>query len=79
MIEQLVVNGKDAWIKVDPHPVEPENPHIIPTEYFTATYYFAAPDGSSGETIKDEDGGIKLYESPVAAVAAAKKLLEARV
>lgn len=78
MIEQQSVNGKNVWIKVDAHPVERENPNIIPTEYFTATYYLQEPmnGNNDGEKMRDEDGGIKLYESPVAALTAARKHLE---
>ena len=78
MIEQQSINGKDVWIKVDAHPVERENPNIIPTEYFTATYYLNEPlNGSAdGDKMKDDDGEIKLYESPVAALTAARKHLE---
>ncbi len=77
MIEQQSINGKDVWIKVDAHPVERENPNIIPTEYFTATYYTEEPlDGNSGEKMKNDEGETKLYESPVAALTAARKYLE---
>ncbi len=77
MIEKQSINGKEVWIKVDAHPVERENPNIIPTEYFTATFYLQEPvNGNDGDKMKDEDGEIKLYESPVAALTAARKYLE---
>lgn len=78
MIEQQSVNGKDVWIKVDAHPVERENPNIIPTEYFTATYYLQHPvnGNADGEKMKDEDGETKLFESPVAALTEARKHVE---
>jgi hypothetical protein len=78
MIEQQVINGREVWIKVDAHPVERENPNIIPTEYFTATYYLEEPvnGNNDGEKMKDEDDSVKLYESPVAALTAARKQLE---
>ena len=78
MIEKHSINGKDAWIKVDAHPAERENPNIIPTEYFTATCWMEDPlaSGYDGEKLRDEDGQDKLFESPVAAVTAARKQLE---
>jgi len=78
MIEQQSINGKQVWLKVDPYHVHRSNPNIIPTEYFTATYYLQEPanDDTNGETIKEEDGGPKLFESPVAALDYARKQLE---
>jgi len=78
MIEQQNIKGKDVWLKVDPYHVKRDNPNIIPTEYFTASYFMqepAAPE-TSGEIIKDEDGETKLFESPVAALTFARKQLE---
>lgn len=70
MIEHQNINGRDVWLKVDPHPVERENPKTFPTEYFTATYYLQEPHPTpiTGTTILDEDGEPKLFESPVAAL-----------
>ena len=77
MIEQQSINGKDVWLKVEPHHVQRSNPNIIPTEYFIATYYLQEPtDSTNGEAIKDEDGEPKLFESPVAALSFARKRLE---
>ncbi len=78
MIEKQSINGKEVWLKVDPHPVHRANPNIIPTEYFTASYYLQEPttESANGEVIKDEDGEAKLFESPVAALAYARKRLE---
>ncbi len=78
MIEKQSINGKEVWIKVDPHPVERENPNIIPTEYFTASCYKDEPVNSSreGERILDEDGNTRLFESPVAALTAARKFMD---
>jgi len=78
MIEQQTINGKAVWIKVDPHPIERQNPNIIPTEYFTASCYSNEPVGNNGdgERILDEDGNTRLFESPVAALTAARKHLE---
>lgn len=75
MIEKQQINGREVWLKVDPHPVERENRNIIPTEYFTATYYLQEPASADlqGETIRDEDGQAKLFESPVAALSFAWK------
>ena len=77
MVEKHSVNGRDVWIKVDPHPVHRENPNVIPTEYFTATIFYKEPtdDGSGGETITEE-GETKLFESPVAALNFARKAAE---
>lgn len=78
MIEKQLINGKEVWIKVDPQPVQRENPNIIPTEYFTATCYRSEPVNSTrdGERILDEDGNTRLFESPVAALTAARKHVE---
>lgn len=77
MIEKQTINGREVWLKVDPYHVERSNPNIIPTEYFTATYYYQEPaDSADGEQIKDEDGETKLFESPVAALTYAWKQLK---
>jgi hypothetical protein len=78
MIEKQTINGKEVWLKVDPYHVDRENRNIIPTEYFTATYYWQEPtdDSLSGELVKDEDGETQLFESPVAALSLARKKLE---
>ena len=78
MIEQQNIKGKDVWIKVDPFHVQREHANIIPTEYFTATYFLKEPanNNSDGEVLKDEDGAPKLFESPVAALSSARKRLE---
>jgi hypothetical protein len=78
MIEKHSIHGRDVWLKVDPHPVQRANPNIIPTEYFTATYYLEDPltGDEDGEQIKDEAGETKLFESPVAALAYVQKKVE---
>ena len=79
MIEKQTINGKDVWFKVNPYHVDRENRNIIPTEYFTATYYVEEPSSDKtieGEDIRDEDGEVKLFESPVAALTYARKSLE---
>lgn len=78
MIEMHTINGRNVWLKVDPHPMLRENSNIIPTEYFTATYYLEEPltGDESGEPIKDEDGEVRLFESPVAALTAVRKRVE---
>ncbi len=61
---------------IEPYHVERENPNIIPTEYFTAKCYWQEPQtATSGEILKDEDGELKLFESPVAALSYANKKL----
>jgi len=78
MIEKQTINGKDVWLKVDPYHVERSNPNIIPTEYFTAAYYYEEPseNASDGEPVKDTDGEPILFESPVAALAQAWKRIK---
>lgn len=78
MIEHQNIDGRDVWLKVDPHPANRENPNIIPTEYFTATYYTQEPLSGpiTGETVTDDDGTPKLFESPVAALTFAWKRLK---
>lgn len=78
MIEKQTIRDRDVWLKVDPYKVERSNPHIIPTEYFTVSFFSDEPIGESerGEFIKDEDGNIKLFESPVAALTYARKSIE---
>jgi hypothetical protein len=44
MIEKQSIKGKDVWVRVDPYHMERPNPNIIPTEYFTATYYLDEPN-----------------------------------
>lgn len=76
MIEQHNINGKDVWIRVDAQPANRENPNLIPTEYFTVAWFTHEPaDNEKGEQIT-EDGGVKLFESPVAALSYARKVLE---
>lgn len=78
MIEKQTIGGKDIWMKVDAYHMERSNPNIIPTEYFTVSYYKEEPgEGSAnGQLITDEEGQPKLFESPVAALAHARKKLE---
>jgi len=75
MIEKQNINGREVWLKVDPHPVHRENPNIIPTEYFTATYYLQEPGSGNpvGEVVRGDDGEVRLFESPVAALSQAWK------
>lgn len=79
MIEKQTINGKDVWLKVDPYHVDRENRNVIPTEYFTATYYIEEPAADSsiqGQLVKDEEGETKLFESPVAALSYAVRNLQ---
>jgi hypothetical protein len=78
MIEKQSIKGRDVWVKINPYHMERSNPNIIPTEYFTASYYLDEfnLEHKEGEVINDEDGRIKLFESPVAALSFARKRLE---
>lgn len=78
MVELQEIKGKQVWIKVDPHPVERSNSNIIPTEYFTASYYLQDPSSADSIAIlmKEDNGEVMLLESPVAAVTFARKKLE---
>jgi hypothetical protein len=78
MTEQQIINGRKVWIKVQPYHVERDNPNIIPTEYFTASYFLEQPsrDASDGQPVNDDNGKPKLFESPVAALSYIEKKLE---
>jgi len=78
MIEKQSIKGKEIWVRVDPYHMERPNQNIIPTEYFTATYYLDEPnaENKSGEIVNDEEGKIKLFESLVAALSFVQKKLE---
>ena len=78
MIEKQSIKGKDVWVRVDPYHMDRSNPNVIPTEYFTAIYYLdePTPDHTTGETINDEEGKLKLFESPVEALSFIRKQLE---
>lgn len=76
MIEKQSIKGKDVWLEIEPYHVERQNPKTIPTEYFTAKYYLAEPNSGRGEVFKDENGELRLFESPVAALTFANKKLE---
>jgi hypothetical protein len=75
MVEKQTIDGKEVWLKIDPYHVNRPNPNVIPTEYFTAAYYFQEPadDATDGQLVTDEDGETKLFESPVAALTHAWK------
>ncbi len=76
MIEKHNINGKDVWVEVEPYHVHRDNPRTIPTEYFTARYYYEEPGSASGELFMDEEGAQpRLFESPVAALSFASKRL----
>lgn len=78
MVEKQTINGKDVWLKIDPFHPDRENPNVIPTEYFTAAYYYEEPSekATESEQVKDEDGEPKLFESPVAALTYAWKSIK---
>jgi hypothetical protein len=78
MIEKQTIKNRDIWLRVDPYKVQRSNPDIIPTEYFTVSFFINEPTGDAdkGEFVKDEEGNIKLFESPVAALSYARKTIE---
>lgn len=77
MIEKHLINGRDVWLEVQQQPANRSNPNTIPTEYFTARYYFGEPEAADGNWLMDEDGQPRLFESPVAALNyASKKITE---
>lgn len=76
MTEQQIINGRKVWIKVEPYHVDRDNPNIIPTEYFTASYFLQQPDAANGQPVNDDNGKPKLFESPVAALSYIEKKLE---
>jgi hypothetical protein len=78
MTEQQIINERKVWIKVEPYHVDRSNPNIIPTEYFTASYFLQepSPGTADGQPINDDNGKPKLFESPVAALNYTEKKLE---
>ena len=79
MIEKQSINGRDVWVEIEPYHVERNNPKTIPTEYFTAKYYLEEPNSAAGESFKDENGDLRLFESPVAALTFANRKLTTMV
>jgi hypothetical protein len=75
MTEKLSINGKDVWIMIEPHLTPRENPHIIPTEYFSAMYYLQEPDGNAAGEVFIDGNEPRLFESPVAALEYAREKL----
>lgn len=75
MIEHHIINGKDVWVEVVEQPAGRENPHIIPTEYFTARYFLSEPPGANAEWIIDDEGEPQLFASPVEALTFVTKKL----
>ena len=68
MIEHHIINGQNVWVEVVEQPANRENPHTIPTEYFTARYYLSEPPNSNATWLINEAGEPQLFESPVAAL-----------
>jgi hypothetical protein len=79
MIEKQSIWGREVWVEIEPFHVQRNNPKTIPTEYFTAKYYLDEPNSASGESFKDENGDLRLFESPVAALTFANKKLEGMI
>lgn len=78
MIEKQSINGKEVWVRVDPYRLERPNANTIPTEYFTATYFLEDPkaEHKKEEVVNDDDGKLRLFESPVAALSFVTKKLQ---
>jgi hypothetical protein len=69
MTEKISIQGKDAWIVVEPHLLQPQDADDEPQEFFTASYHFREPFSSPGGIlITESDNSPKLFESPVEAV-----------
>ncbi len=68
MTEKIVINGKNAWIMVEPHILESDEPEEDPKEYFIAYYTFQEPGLAGGKMFTEEDKSPKLFESPVEAL-----------
>ncbi len=68
MIEKMNINGKDAWIMVEPHILESVEPGEHPEEYFIAYYTFQEPGLAGGKMFKEADETPKLFQSPVEAL-----------
>lgn len=75
MIEKQSINGRDVWVEIQQQPANRANPNTIPTEYFTARYFFEEPGGAEGKWLTGDDGEPRLFESPVAALSYATKAL----
>jgi len=78
MIEKQSIKNRDVWVRVDAYHPERPNAKVIPTEYFTAAYFLNEPvnEHDQGEIINEDDGNIRLFESPVAALSFVRKKLE---
>ncbi|HTL08110.1 MAG TPA: hypothetical protein VL307_07645 [Chitinophagaceae bacterium] len=74
MTEKIAINGKDAWIVVEPHTLH--LPGAEPTEYFTASYYLADPAVTpAGILFTDKDQKAISFNSPVQALEYASEQL----
>ena len=76
MIEKVSINGKDAWIAIEPHYIQPQDADEPPQEFFTASYHVLEPSSSPGGVLfMEEDNMPKLFESPVEALEYASEKL----
>ena len=76
MTEKVSINGKDAWIVIEPHFIQPQDAEDAPQEYFTASYHVLEPESSPGGVLfMEEDKTPKLFESPVEALEYASEKL----
>lgn len=76
MIEKQTISGRDVWVEIQQQPANRSNPNTIPTEYFTARYFFDESQLSHSKWLTDESGETKLFESPVAALSFVTKEIE---
>lgn len=76
MIEKQSINGREVWVEIQQQPANRSNPNTIPTEYFTARYYYHEPAEGEGQWLTDEDGEARLFESPVAALSYVTRKVE---
>ncbi|MBC8032639.1 MAG: hypothetical protein H7Y03_00725 [Chitinophagaceae bacterium] len=68
MTEKLSINGKDAWVMVEPHILEGEEQGEAHKEYFIAYYTLQEPGLAGGKIFMEEDDRPKLFASPVEAL-----------
>jgi len=74
MTEKIDLNGKEAWIVVEPHTLH--LPNTEATEYFTASYFLTDPAVTpAGILFTGEDQKAVSFNSPVQALEYASEQL----